>query len=173
MMITHISIHAAVRAGKKHKTKQFDTKASTVVPDQSTSLAQPCLTSACRWERVCSRCYDWIMSSVYGHSEYKVFVSVSAFEITYRKRIRIQTSQILRNAQQKRIRASRFFHSTDTDTLQIPCLRTRTRTRVRVRVEPYGVAGIKKAYGRVTWCKGAGKLLRTTRGGFTLTWYMR
>ena len=41
--------------------KQFDTKASTVVPDQSTSLAQPCLTSACRWERVCSRCYDRTM----------------------------------------------------------------------------------------------------------------
>ena len=41
--------------------KQFDTKASTVVPDQRISLAQPCLTSACRWERVCSRCYDRTM----------------------------------------------------------------------------------------------------------------
>jgi hypothetical protein len=77
------------------------------------------------------------MSSVYGYSEYKVFVSLSALRFTYRKRIRIRTSQILRKAQRKRIRTSRFFYSTDTDTLQIPCLRTRTRTRVLVRVEPY------------------------------------
>jgi hypothetical protein len=48
--------------GRRSKTKQFDTKASTVVPDQSTGLAQPCLTSACRWERVCSRCYDRTMT---------------------------------------------------------------------------------------------------------------
>jgi hypothetical protein len=79
------------------------------------------------------------MSSVYGHSEYKVFGSVSAFEITYRKRIRIRTCQILRNAQRKRIRTSQFFYSTNTDTLQIPCLQTRTQTRVRVRAEPYQV----------------------------------
>jgi hypothetical protein len=110
---------------------QIDIKASTVVPDKSTSLARRMWPPRADESGLV---HGAMIESCQFISQINLILwntcscPCPLWDLSIAKRIRIRTSWILRIALRTRIRTFRFFNVTDTDTLQIPCFAYRHYT---------------------------------------------